>query len=522
MKKIIFFLCIFLSISSQVSALEPPKISVLSPIAPVKMYFNDDTNFRIAEIPPWSLGNHALGGNYLYLVTGYNTHLCSIPDNYFLLTKNTKITNCKLRQTPPINPFISTTDMSVDDAKPLWSRDYYGAFSGHILNTKKAGWQLIMINHGELLNNNNYSFLHQSCHLAPNIGYGTFPCTAAYHEKSYNAFVGMSLFTFTSENFNSDNTFIDQGPVVWPANGYVENGKKATNLGILHPSSIVQDGYIYVFFRDTSAGVTEGRTAGLKVARAPITDSGIDPRSFKTYFQGNFTDNALPVGFSSAQVMDFFSMKGGRSSALFDKANSGGITPDIFSFSAAKISGTNFYLGVAQDLHIGVTLRLSQDLVNWSDQTIVPGTAYDYFGANGGNKNFIKQPFMYPRLANANGDSNNEIHPNDFYIIGTSEAGHPDDPKYPAQIVNQIHLKITLPTTNTSTITTTPALKPTNIPSTTKKSADLNADGKIDIFDYNILVSNFGKTGSVADIDKNGKVDIFDYNQFINSLGSNV
>jgi hypothetical protein len=66
--------------------------------------------------------------------------------------------------------------------------------------------------------------------------------------------------------------------------------------------------------------------------------------------------------------------------------------------------------------------------------------------------------------------------------------------------------------------TTTPIV--TRAPTSgSQKSGDLNADNHIDIFDYNILVSNFGKTGSAADIDKNGKVDIFDYNNFIAHYG---
>lgn len=55
------------------------------------------------------------------------------------------------------------------------------------------------------------------------------------------------------------------------------------------------------------------------------------------------------------------------------------------------------------------------------------------------------------------------------------------------------------------------------------KPGDLNGDGKVDIFDYNLLVANFGKTGtpgfSPADIDKNGKVDIFDYNELVANFG---
>lgn len=60
-------------------------------------------------------------------------------------------------------------------------------------------------------------------------------------------------------------------------------------------------------------------------------------------------------------------------------------------------------------------------------------------------------------------------------------------------------------------------------PTPTTKPGDLNGDGKIDIFDYNAIVSDFGKTGSPgfspADIDKNGKVDIFDYNELVGNFG---
>jgi hypothetical protein len=61
---------------------------------------------------------------------------------------------------------------------------------------------------------------------------------------------------------------------------------------------------------------------------------------------------------------------------------------------------------------------------------------------------------------------------------------------------------------------------PTPTP-TTNKPGDLNSDGKVDINDYNLLMANFGKTGTgvVGDIDGNGKVDIFDYNILVGSFG---
>ena len=67
----------------------------------------------------------------------------------------------------------------------------------------------------------------------------------------------------------------------------------------------------------------------------------------------------------------------------------------------------------------------------------------------------------------------------------------------------------------------TPSLSPS--PSSCPKGplGDINCDGKIDIFDYNILVGNFGKTGIgiQGDLDNNGAVNIFDYNILIGNFG---
>ena len=61
---------------------------------------------------------------------------------------------------------------------------------------------------------------------------------------------------------------------------------------------------------------------------------------------------------------------------------------------------------------------------------------------------------------------------------------------------------------------------PTPTPTPTPKPGDLNADGKVDISDYNVLVANFGKTGTnIADIDGNKIVDIFDYNVLVGNFG---
>lgn len=47
-----------------------------------------------------------------------------------------------------------------------------------------------------------------------------------------------------------------------------------------------------------------------------------------------------------------------------------------------------------------------------------------------------------------------------------------------------------------------------------KITGDINKDNKVDIFDFNLLMVNWGDspTNSAADLDDNGKVDIFDFN----------
>lgn len=60
----------------------------------------------------------------------------------------------------------------------------------------------------------------------------------------------------------------------------------------------------------------------------------------------------------------------------------------------------------------------------------------------------------------------------------------------------------------------------------TTLQGDLNNDNKVNIYDYNILIADFNKTGTPgwipADINKNGKVDIFDYNVLIGNFGQST
>ena len=63
---------------------------------------------------------------------------------------------------------------------------------------------------------------------------------------------------------------------------------------------------------------------------------------------------------------------------------------------------------------------------------------------------------------------------------------------------------------------------PTPRSTPTPLEGDIDQDGDVDIFDYNLLVTNFGSTncGNAADVNGDCKVDIFDYNLLVENFGS--
>lgn len=66
-----------------------------------------------------------------------------------------------------------------------------------------------------------------------------------------------------------------------------------------------------------------------------------------------------------------------------------------------------------------------------------------------------------------------------------------------------------------------PSQPPPSVAPSALKIGDLDGNGKVDIFDFNTILSNFGRTGSniPSDLDGNGKVDIFDFNTLLSNFG---
>lgn len=71
---------------------------------------------------------------------------------------------------------------------------------------------------------------------------------------------------------------------------------------------------------------------------------------------------------------------------------------------------------------------------------------------------------------------------------------------------------------------TPPPPTPPPTPPTCQNNPDINRNGSVDIFDYNLLVTNFGRpvtnSNRAADINCNNAIDIFDYNTLVTAFGN--
>jgi ABC-type Na+ efflux pump permease subunit len=73
--------------------------------------------------------------------------------------------------------------------------------------------------------------------------------------------------------------------------------------------------------------------------------------------------------------------------------------------------------------------------------------------------------------------------------------------------------------TNVPTSSPTPTATITNTPTPAWKKGDFNHNGEVDIYDYNIIVANFGKTNVAYNLTGENTIDIFDYNMFVSLFG---
>ena len=303
-------------------------------------------------------------------------------------------------------------DPSVLDPDIIWRRNYHGIYSAQYLESGfdgKSGYLAIF--HGENKNEgfesrNRYydnMILPSQSYTIPDEYSGLFNGVYKDYWPTYFAIISAA---WSPSDENEGNNFMshDLGPILWPSGGYVtESGEKAGN-GLRAPISLVHDGYIYVFYNDQG---------GIKVSRAPVSGHGA-PGTFMNYYRGSFSIPSLPAGFTKENARDFLDVPGGKSTYIHED-----LTMRTTRFSVAKLEGTKYFVSVEGRFYYDDQgksifqdyLRLSEDLVNWSDAVALPGT----ISQNGKGVN-------NPILANSDYTSNTLLSPGHFYVIGSGWA----------------------------------------------------------------------------------------------------
>lgn len=113
-----------------------------------------------------------------------------------------------------------------------------------------------------------------------------------------------------------------------------------------------------------------------------------------------------------------------------------------------------------------------------------------------------------------------DLNPVSFAVVSPTPTLTPTPTSTPTPVPTLTPTPTSTPMpTPTPTQTPTPTPTPTPIP----LPGDINHDGKVDIFDYNLLLENFSwegnPGGNIADLDRDGDVDIFDYNVLLEHFG---
>lgn len=175
-----------------------------------------------------------------------------------------------------------------------------------------------------------------------------------------------------------------------------------------------------------------------------------------------------------------------------------GISDPAKQFPSALVDGDVYvYMGNIVGIHQAQTVRFHWDrlAVNQKDAQgkLVPPTAAPDFCLNAPNG-------ICPPGTTAPQPS-----------IAPSPSTNPSPVPSPSAAVSPT------PTPQPSAVPSAPA---SATPSGTK-AGDFDNNGRVDIFDYNLFLTNFGRTGTnlVGDIDRNGRVDIFDYNILLGNFG---
>ncbi|WP_146101403.1 hypothetical protein [Bradyrhizobium sp. AC87j1] len=290
-----------------------------------------------------------------------------------------------------------------------WRRTYDGIVSSQAIASQSHRERLLILRQGENKNEKmGDRFVKNTVNddVSPTVCFSG-AVDGAYRDcwSAYNAFINGSIITLQG---HSKRKWLarDLGPVLWPAMGYLVGGKKSSN-GVRSPNSIVHQGFVYVFYNDTSRGTEDGRKGGMRLARADLADPTL---TFYPLYKGAFLlDNpSLPRAFDPARMREFYGMPGGRADSFLRN------DVNLWKFNVARVRGTDYFLGVSEEGGFNgvpwtLQLRVSSDLIHWSDPVGVPGEMAESWTTGG---------LHYPVLRADAGEAQ-EIDPSGFWLFGT-------------------------------------------------------------------------------------------------------
>jgi hypothetical protein len=309
-------------------------------------------------------------------------------------------------------------------------RNYNGICSAHEITDPIQGNVILAFSHNE--NKNEFVY--------PNHYYQNTICSAENLDPSnpltFSGTVGgvyrddwSAYFAFTCMQWiqNTGSTtdisvgtdfgnryFWEQGPIAWPPLGYLSSNTSSpvVSHGNQSPSSIIANGYVYVYFIERS-GVAGAPSAAIKVVRAKLADA-LNPSKYFAYCNGSWYPS-MPAGVTGANMLSHLQDPGPASTALFPSSG-------YSQFTVAHLTGTNIYLGMEWAIEgpanaqvSNVYFRSSTDLVHWSARSAATLPA---------GQSYSQTHFQGPLFLSADGMSNIEIDPNHFYMIGVGPSDH--------------------------------------------------------------------------------------------------
>ncbi|WP_299244308.1 hypothetical protein [uncultured Aquimarina sp.] len=433
MRHTVFLLAIFISnlcISQTAPFTCVKKINPDTRGTEITISAENSTNNIITEVPPWIIMGCWRG--YFYNEVGRNTRFITTAKN---MVDNTEAGSC--------NSFIEAcipkrTDFNVSVRIPNYtisevhhanwqtrSTDHIRNYAGiYAAETVKQLDKIINIGfvHGE--NGANYSHEYQN-------NFRSYDTTAVWSAplENYYAFLSMAWLKSNQENGWGHEEYNDMGPIAWPSTGYLKNatkinydnnstaptfspyyrgGEKLTS-GLRHPSSIKHNGYIYVFFSESSPRMISA--SGIKVLRVPESQA-TNPNAYKIYYNGGWY-KSLPENFTKERLADFLQVEGPKSTSILGSSH---------RFSVAKVRDTNYFIGVREyrnhtNKTYHISLHKSFDLTNWSE-------GYDiYFADDQDGQAWSKSDLHYPIFMDKYGKSNTVIDRDKFYILFSKTNG---------------------------------------------------------------------------------------------------